>query len=204
VKRVGLGLLMIMLDLLMAFSALSLKSEAFALSGTGVGIRLDGPLTASIGNRVEYNITVHNLGDYWVRNITVMDTFPNGTSSSWNLTDLAPVGQSGDAFNISGITYTIQLGDVIMGDSPYVTDHVEVTGYTIVQGLGLLVHAVTNFATFVIVRPVVGGYCVSFKNTGSSRSNDISVILLFIMTIGFSIYRPNKARVRLRRRHESN
>jgi uncharacterized repeat protein (TIGR01451 family) len=193
VERVNPLLLSIILGIFMALAFLPIRSEAFAVSGTGVGIRLDGASSTWIGGMIDYTISVDNLGDYWVRNTTVTDTFPNGTRSSWSIHDLAPLGQPGDHFNISGIAYTVRAGDVIFGQSPYVGNHAEVTGYADVQGLGMLVHAVTNYPTIILGIPV-GGYAVNIKNTDLSASTNALILLLFIMTVGFVAFRRGKAR----------
>jgi uncharacterized repeat protein (TIGR01451 family) len=168
------------------------KSQALAVSGTGVGIRKDGPEEANLKDTVAYSITVYNLGDYWMRNITVKDLFPNGTSSSWNVPDLAPLGQLGATFNISGILYTIREEDLLPAnysssvinettELPIVFNDAQVAGYADVRGRGLLVRAETNFSTIVHV-PIVGGYSVNVKTTDSSTPTIIQIDMLTIIT----------------------
>jgi len=140
-----------------------MKGQPAVLSGTGIGISKDGPLKAQMGDSIEYIITVYNLGDYWIRNITVTDMFPNGTSALWDVPDLAPMEQLGDSYNISGILYTIEEEDVLPGPPPHVLNHAEVTGYSDVEGLLVLVYAETDYPTF-IVEPPVACFTVSDDN----------------------------------------
>jgi uncharacterized repeat protein (TIGR01451 family) len=123
-------------------------------SATGIGIREDGPTQAQVGATISYTITVTNLGDYWDRNITLTDKFPNGTSSSWNVPDLAPLLQTGHEFEISQIQYTIGPGDVLPQNPPNVVNNVQVTGYADVNGLPELVQAETNYPTIILTPPV--------------------------------------------------
>jgi uncharacterized repeat protein (TIGR01451 family) len=187
-RRLRLLLVLIISDVSLISSSLLMKSQAFALSGTGVGIRVEGAAQAYIGDTIEYVITVYNLGDYWIRNTTITDRFPNGTSSSWGMPDLAPLGQLGDSFNISSILYTIQYKDVFLGNPPYIINHAEATGYSDVQGLNTTVLAKTDYPTLVLSVPVpVGGYSISIKTTGTSTPTTIYTILLSILTAAFSI-----------------
>jgi len=174
------------------------KNQAFAVSGTGVGIRKDGPEFARLNDTVEYSISVFNLGDYWMKNTTIMDMFPNGTSSSWKVPDLAPLGQPGDLFNESGIFYTIREEDLLPPNYsssiinnttglPIVVNHAEVAGYADVNGVGLLVSAETNFPTIVLA-PVVGGYSITIKTTGSPTPTIIQINLLTIITTAISTF----------------
>jgi uncharacterized repeat protein (TIGR01451 family) len=146
-------LLLISLGLLLVTYSSMVKFEVSAL-GTGIGIREDGPPKAQVGDTISYTITVINLGDYWDRNVTVSDKFPNGTSSSWNIPDLAPVLQAGHQFTISGIQYTIRLGDLLPQQPPNVVNNAKVTGYADVNGSRQLVQAETNFPTIVLIPPV--------------------------------------------------
>jgi uncharacterized repeat protein (TIGR01451 family) len=146
VRRARLGLLLIIFDVLVFSSSLLMKNEVSALCGTGVGIRKDGPARAYLNETIEYAITVYNLGDYWIRNATIPDLFPNGTSKSWNVPDLAPLGQLGDSFNISNVLYTIQ-DNMFHGNPAYIINHAEVTGYSDTQGLSAAVSALTNYVT---------------------------------------------------------
>jgi uncharacterized repeat protein (TIGR01451 family) len=145
------------------FYSFPVKSQASSLSGTGIGIRKDGPLKAKTGETIEYTITVYNLGDYWIRNITVTDIFPNGISSSWAIPDLAPLDQTGDSFTISGILYTIQNGDVLAGPPSHIQNHAEVTGYVDIEGLSKPVYASTDYPT-LIIKPPVACFTVSDDN----------------------------------------
>lgn len=167
-------------------------SQVNALSGIGIGIRKDGPFQAAVGDTIQYAITVYNLGDFWIRNITIADVFPNGTVTTWVSPDLLPVGQVGDSFNISQIPYTIRDQDVILQNSPHVLNHAEVTGYADTGGLGLVVHAETNFATFVM-RPIVGGYAVSIKTLGLSTPTIVYIVLVLSVTTLFAALRRNTA-----------
>jgi uncharacterized repeat protein (TIGR01451 family) len=74
-------LLLILLGLLLVLYSSIVKVEVPAL-GTGIGIREDGPSIAQVGDTILHTITVVNLGNYWDRNMTITDKFPNGTSSS--------------------------------------------------------------------------------------------------------------------------
>jgi len=98
-------LLSILLGFLTVFYSSVGKVEVSAL-GTDIGIREDGPSKAQVGDTISYVITVINLGDYWDRNLTVTDRFPNGTSSSWNIPDLAPLLQSGHQFTVNASRIT--------------------------------------------------------------------------------------------------
>jgi uncharacterized repeat protein (TIGR01451 family) len=175
------------LDVLVISSSLLIRDQASAVSGTGVGIRIDGEPQAHIGDTIEYAITVYSLGDYWIRNVTIIDVFPNGASSIWNPPDLAPRGQLGDSFSVSGILYTILSKDVPGGTPSYVTDHAEISGYSDVQGLMAPVQAETNYLTFVIGVPV-GGYAISIKTRDASPPTAIQSILLLTMSIAFLAY----------------
>jgi uncharacterized repeat protein (TIGR01451 family) len=186
----SIGLVLIVLGILVLSSSFT-KNQAFAVSGTGVGIRKDGPEYAHLNDTVQYSISVFNLGDYWMRNTTVKDVFPNGTSKSWKVPDLAPLGQPGATFNVSGILYTIREADLlpanysssIINDTmglPIVVNHAEVAGYADVQGVGLLVRAETNFPTIIQI-PVVGGYSVSLKTTITSTPTITQINLLTII-----------------------
>lgn len=185
-RIVRLWLVLIIVAVLLISLSLLMNCQAFALSGTGVGIRVDGVALAYIGERIEYVITVQNLGDYWIRNTTVTDTFPNGTSVSWKIPDLAPLGQLGDSFNVSSIFYTIQYKDVCFGNVSYIINHAEVTGYSDIQGLKASALAKTDYLTFVQSVPV-GGYSISIKTRGTSTPITVYAILLFIITAAFSI-----------------
>jgi uncharacterized repeat protein (TIGR01451 family) len=146
-------LLLILLGLSLVLYSSIAKVEVSA-TGTGIGIREDGPTTAKVGDTISYTITVANLGDYWDRNMTVTDKFPNGTSSSWNIPDLAPLLQSGHQFTISGIQYIIKLGDVLPQQPPIVVNNAKVTGYADVNGSAQSVQAEINFPTITLTPPV--------------------------------------------------
>jgi len=146
-------LLLILLGLVLVIYSSMVKVDVSATS-TGIGIRKDGPTKAKVGDTISYAITVINLGDYWDRNVTVTDKFPNGTSKSWNIPDLAPLLQSGHQHTISGIEYTIRLGDVLPQQPPNVVNNAKVTGYADVNGLHQPVQAETNFPTIIVTPPV--------------------------------------------------
>ena len=198
-RRATLQLILIVIHALLVFSSTSLTNHAFALSGTGVGIRKDGPEYAQVGDIVPYNITVFNLGDYWIRNATVIDTFPNGTSSFWVIPDLAPLNQSGNSFSISEILYTIRERDLINGPLIYIQNHAEVSGFsdTAVAGLSVLVQAETNYPT-VIESPLVGGYSVAIKpavfSTYVPPHIAPYIALLSVITAVFSVFKHKTAR----------
>lgn len=195
-RRVSLASLLIMFDVLMVFSSLSITNHVFALSGTGVGIRKDGPEHALIGDVVLYTITAYNLGDYWIRNVTVIDRFPDGTSVFWKIRDLAPSGQPGDYFEIKAIHYNIHSWDVLPGNPPYIINHAEVSGYSDTESVSVLVRAETNYPTS-IENPTVGGYSISIKATLSSTPTTIYITLLSIMTAAFSKFTQRTARARV-------
>lgn len=176
---------------LVVSSPLLMKSHASGLSGIGIGIRKEGPTFANINDTIAYVIVVYNLGDYWIRSTTVTDRFPNGTSSSWNVSDLAPLGHSGDSFNVSGILYTIRYADVSSSD--FVLNHAEATGYADVQGSPVLVHAETNFLTFVHVP--VGGYSVSITTKGVSTPTAIYAVLLLTLAAALPVAGACRQRV---------
>jgi uncharacterized repeat protein (TIGR01451 family) len=185
-KRMRLRVAVAIFELLMISSSSLMRGQASALSGTGVGIRVDGVEQAFVRDTIEYAISVYNLGDYWIRNATITDTFPNGTSSTWNITDLAPLGQSGNSFHISGIFYTIQEEDVFFGNSYYIINHAETTGYSDIRGLNTSVVAKTDFITFVLGVPV-GGYSVGIKTRDTSTPTAIYTILLVVIAAVFSV-----------------
>jgi uncharacterized repeat protein (TIGR01451 family) len=163
-----------------------MRGQAFALSGAGVGIRVDSVTQGYIGETIVYAISAYNLGDYWIRNATITDTFPNGTSSSWNIPNLAPLGQLGSSFNISSIFYIIQYKDLFLGNPPYIINHAEVTGYSDIDGSNASVLARADYLTLVVSVPV-GGYSISIKTRGTSTPTAIYTILLFIIAAALSI-----------------
>jgi uncharacterized repeat protein (TIGR01451 family) len=135
-------------------------------SGTGIGILVDGPPEALVNQTISYNITVINLGTYWDRNLTVTDKFPNGTSLSWNISDLAPISQTGYQHTISRILFTIKPNNVVSQPPPkHIDNNATVTGYACVtvSNVTVLDHveAETSFPT-VIGLPV-GGYSVRLE-----------------------------------------
>jgi uncharacterized repeat protein (TIGR01451 family) len=193
-------LLLIMLDVFVILSPLSIKYQAFA-SGTGIGIRKEGPERAMMGVLVVYSITVYNLGDYWIRNITVTDTFPNGTSESWNVPDLEPADpRSGGDYFVIWIVYIIQPIDVIRANSYCITNHAEVTGYSDARDQGLLAHAETNYPTLV-VPSTVGGHSVAMKIAAPLMPDTVYITVLLITTAAFSALRAKAgSSIRNRRR----
>lgn len=177
---------------LLAASSLSIKSRAAEPPGTSIGVRKEGPLRAAIGDAIEYTIIVYNLGEYWIRNTTIMDVFPNGTTATWIVSDVAPLGQAGDSINISRILYTIETDDVFYGESPYVLNHAEVAAYVYVGNQSLPVRAETNFPTF-IMQPVVGGYAIHIRTTDPSAPT-IAYVIVALVTATFAVYRHNRTR----------
>jgi uncharacterized repeat protein (TIGR01451 family) len=129
-------------------------------SGTGIGIRLDGPDEAQVGQTIYYTITVTNLGDFWDRNITLTNQFPDGTLLSIKIPDLAPLLQVGHEYSITAIPYTIKPGDLSPQSPAHIDDIASVSGYVNVSGIESLVLAETDFPTIIIPPPVVGGYAV--------------------------------------------
>lgn len=199
----------VVLLLLIAFCSstvvysLLVKSEAYGLSGTGIGIVKEGPLEAEMGETIEYTIIVYNLGDFWIRNVTLTDTFPNGTSCNWVVPDLAPLNHTGNSFNISGILYTIGYDDVA-GCPLHIQNHAEVEGYLDWYGLYKHVSANTDYPTLVTIPPPppVGGYSVSIKTTYSSASYALYITMFLMMSVIFTSLRsqtvhiPNVQRLR--------
>lgn len=171
--------------------SLLMTDQASALSGTGLGISKHGPLEAHMGDTITYSIIVYNLGDYWIRNITVMDNFPNGTSSSWSIPDLAPQGQPGDSFNVSGLVYTVQFSDGPVGD--YTVNYAAAIGYSDIPSLrqSLFVRAETNWPTFILgpAPYPVGGFSTSIRTTRSTTPAAIHFSLLLIVCVIFLIFR---------------
>jgi len=184
--------LLLLISSLLVISSLLMKSQASDPYGIGIGIRKDGPLRASIGDVIQYTITIYNLGDNWIRNITIKDVFPNGTTTSWIAPDLSPMAQVGDSFSISRILYTIRDADVLLQGSPHIVNNAEVTGYVDTGGLSLLVRAETNFPTFIMV-PTVGGYAVSMNTTGLSAPTIIYIVSVLSMTTILGIFRHDTA-----------
>jgi len=159
-------------------------------SGTGIGIRLDGPIEAQVNQTICYAITVINLGNYWDRNLTVTNQFPDGTSSSWSVPDLAPLSKPGDEYSITGISYTIRPGDLLSEPPLHVDDFARVDGYVNVSGLLSLVQAETDFPTIITVVPppsVVGGYSVLLEPKCSQASSITCIIRVFAF-IALSVY----------------
>jgi uncharacterized repeat protein (TIGR01451 family) len=169
---------------------LSKVNKSYALDSIGIGIRKDGQLRAAIGETIEYQVTIFNLGVYRVENITVTDRLPNGASRLWPIPYLAPQGLPGDSLNISHISYTVDQNDLVLSnpDSPYVVNHAEVVGYASVQGVGLLVRAETNFPTFITMIPV-GGYTVDVKIVGAQNPITVQLFLLSLVLVFFQTFR---------------
>jgi uncharacterized repeat protein (TIGR01451 family) len=159
-----------------------MAQKSYALDSVGIGIQKEGQLKATIGETIEYQVTISNLGQYRIENITITDRLPNGTSRIWPVAYLSPQGEPGDSLNISHISYTVDENDLLFANpnSPYIINHAEVVGYAVVQGVALLVRAETNFPTFIILVPV-GGYTVDVKIV--SGQNPIIVQLFLISSI---------------------
>jgi uncharacterized repeat protein (TIGR01451 family) len=166
--------------------SLSMTNRASALSETGIGIRMDGQLHAALGETIEYQVTIFNLGDYWIKNITVTDTLPNGTSRVWITPNLAPQGLPGNSFNLTDISYTIEKEDIPLTDtnSSSIVNQAEAVGYAEVQQLGLLVRAETNFPTFVLTTPV-GGYTASIE---IPETQDPNATHLFLSPLALELF----------------
>jgi uncharacterized repeat protein (TIGR01451 family) len=171
-----------------------MNGQVVALSGTGVGIRVNGVEKAYLGQEIGYVITAQNLGDYWITNTTVTDIFPNGTSSSWKIPNLAPEGESGSSFNVSNILYTIQYKDVsFVGNVTCVIDNAEVTGYSVIQGLKASALAKTEYYTFIQGVPV-GGYSVNVKTKATSLPTPTYNVLLLIVIATFTMSSESRQR----------
>ena len=168
-----------MLGVLMMLSSLSIEKQVSADLGTGIGIYVQGPTSACITGTINYSITVYNLGDFWVRNLTVTDVFQNGVSSSWKMPDLAPKGQIGDSVNILGILYTVRTVDF-----PHVINHAEATGYCYVQLIGLYVYAEANCLTYT-GSPPRGGSSVATRTLVSSHPINMHITLFLIVLAVF-------------------
>jgi uncharacterized repeat protein (TIGR01451 family) len=129
-------------------------------TGTGIAIKLDGPEEAQVNQTIYYTIAVENCGDYWDRNLTVTNQFPNGTSSTTNIPDLAPT----HLYLVMDIPYTIKPEDVLNQTLPCIDDIAKVVGYADINGLHSPVEAETDMLTIIQVYPppphVVGGYSV--------------------------------------------
>jgi uncharacterized repeat protein (TIGR01451 family) len=159
--RSTLVLLLIVLGMLLVYS--TAEKISVSASGTGIGIRLDGPVEAQVGQTIYYSITVTNLGDFWDRNVTVTNQFPDGTFLSWKIPDLAPLLQAGHEYSITPIAYAIKPGDLSPQPPLHIDDIAYVTGYVNVSGIKSSVLAETDFPTIIIGYPpprVVGGYAV--------------------------------------------
>lgn len=153
------------------------RSYAFD-PGVGIGIRKDAPIFASLHSTISYSITVYNLGNYTITNVTITDTFPNYTTTSWSGPDLAPIGQPGDSFTIANILYTIREEDVVRGNPSYILNHAATTGKVIIQTVTLPVSALTNIVTFMA--PPVGGFTVHMNIGDRSTPTIIYIAMLFI------------------------
>jgi len=183
-------LLLIILGFLLVCSTTGRASVS--ASGTGIGVRVDGPSHAQVNKTISYNITVVNLGDYWDRNLTVTDEFPNGTSSSWNVPDLSPSSQSGAQYTISGISYLIRPEDVLSQPTfLYVDDNANVTGYAYVTALNVTVRdrvqAEASFPTIISV--FVGGYSVPLEQGWLQTLTIIYATLVFAIVTGLGYLR---------------
>jgi len=166
-----------------------MANKSYAQDSVGIGIRKDGQLRAAIGETIEYQVTIFNLGQYRVENITVTDNLPNGASKVWPIAYLSPQGQLGDSFNISHISYTVDENDLLFSnpDSPYIVNHAEVVGYAAVQGVGLLVRAETNFPTFITIIPV-GGYTVNVEIISAQNPILIQLFMLSLVLVFFQTF----------------
>jgi uncharacterized repeat protein (TIGR01451 family) len=155
-------LLLVILGFLLVYS--TAEKVSVSASGTGIGILVDGPSQAQVNQIILYKITVVNLGDYWDRNLTVTDKFPNGTSSSWKVPDLAPSQQPGHQYTISAISYRVRPVDVVSQPPPnHVDSNATVTGYAYVSVSNVtILDAVQAEASFPTVIGIlaVGGYSV--------------------------------------------
>ena len=194
-----LWLLVISLTILTASPFILMKHQAFAASNIGIGIRKNGPLSATVGEKIEYTIAIFNLGDFPIRNITTSDTLPNGTITTWQVPTLAPQGLTGDRYNITGILYTVDQNDVMYNTgSPYLNNHAEVTGYADVPGQPAYVAAETNFPTFILPTPV-GGFSIhlSMPNTFIPTFIEFAAMIMLAMVFVVSKRGP----VRFSARH---
>jgi len=181
---------LVILSLALVTCSLSMAKKSYALDSVGIGMRIDGQLRATIGETIEYQVTIFNLGQYRVENITVTDRLPNGASMLWPIPYLTPQGQPGDSLNISHISYTVDQNDLLFSnpDSPYVVNHAEVVGYALVQGVGLLVRAETNFPTFIIMISV-GGYTVDVTIVSAQNPITFQLFLLSLALVFFQTFR---------------
>jgi len=156
-----------------------LLTSSYAVDpGVGIGIRKDAPSFGAVNSTIAYSITVYNLGNYTIMNVTITDTFPNQTTKSWNAPDLAPIGQPGDSFNVTNILYTIRQQDVKRSNPPYIINHAAAAGYANIQNVTLPVSALTNIVTFM--SPPVGGFSISMESTPfSSLGAYVGLLALF-------------------------
>lgn len=150
--------------------------------GIGIGIRKEGPLFSSVGTTISYNVDVYNLGNYWVRNVTITDTFPNGTIFVWQAPDLAPIGQQGDTYNITNILYTIQYFDIKYSNGyPYVNNNAKTNGYADLGPISAPVNAETNVLTFLTI--TVGGFSFRVQAPASTIPATSAVTYAFLLFI---------------------
>ena len=160
--------------------SLSMTDRAYATTSTGIGIQIDGQVNALIGQTIGYKVSVYNLGTYWIKNATLTNTFPNGTSKTWQVPNLAPKGSPGDNFNVTGLLYVVNQADISPNAeaiNPFVVDHAETVGYAEVQQVGLLVSAQDNFPTFY-PPGIVGGYTVTIGTSQNDNSTSVAIPLL--------------------------
>ena len=174
----GFNLGLLALFLIALATPCLLTSSYAADPGTGIGIRKDAPSFATVNSTISYSITVYNLGNYTITNVTITDTFPNQTTTSWSAPDLAPNGQPGDSFTLTNILYTIRQQDVIGGNPPYVVNHAAAAGYVNIQNVTLPVSALTNIVTFMNVP--VGGFSVHINIGDRSTPTTIYIVMPFI------------------------
>lgn len=172
--------LLIVIGLLLVCS--TAEKVSVSATGTGIGIRVDGPLEAQLKQTISYAITVTNLGDFWDRNLTVTDKFPNGTSCSWKIPDLAPLSQTGYEYTISGILYAIRLEDTISTPPPqHLDNNATVNGYAYVSVSNVTLYDPIQASTsmLTVIARAVGGYSVPLEPEYLQTSSIVYVTLLF-------------------------
>jgi uncharacterized repeat protein (TIGR01451 family) len=173
-----------------------LKSSYAANNTVGIGISKNGPSYATINSTISYSISVYNLGNIPITNVTITDLFPNLTTVSWSVPNLSPMGQNGDSYNLTNLLYTVRQQDVNSGNPPFFDNHAAVTGYVTIQNFTEAVSATTSIPTFISIP--VGGFTVSIS-TGEHSTTTIYPVTFFMLALALPLsYIRRRKRVLLK------
>lgn len=175
----------------------SLLTSSYAANNTvGIGISKNGPSYATINSTISYSMSVYNLGNIPITNVTITDLFPNLTTVSWSVPNLSPMGQNGDSYNLTNLLYTVRQQDVNSGNPPFFDNHASVTGYVTIQNFTEAVSATTSIPTFISIP--VGGFTVSIS-TGEHSTTTIYPVTVFMLALALPLFCiSRRKRVRLK------